>query len=206
MLIYTSPRFRYTGVMFRNPVYDLVVLVPVFLLAGLVSFFMVAPGTHAEEKESFIVGTSTFPDPAQQRVVLSQMEHHEVATGTLTLADVRTSSDLVEYAQGVIDANDTITSVALTPMGIQVRYTAQKKLLGVMPLMVPATVHIGSDGSVIFNEPWYAAVSIREADYLHSALEVRVRTLLTSEGYSASTRLSPMTQAELLALIQELLG
>ena len=192
--------------MFRNPVYDLVVLVPAFLLAGLVSFFMVAPGAQAQEKESFIVGTSTFPDPTQQRVVLVHAEHNELATGTPPFAGVRTSSDLVAYAQGVIDANDTITSVALTPMGIQVRYTAQKKLLGVMPLMVPATVLIGSDGSVIFNEPWYAAVSIREADYLHSALEVRARTLLTSEGYSASTRLSPMTQAELLALMQELLG
>lgn len=192
--------------MFRNPVYDLMVLLPAFLAAGLVSFFIVSPDVRAQEGVvTTYTGTSTLPDPHQRRVTLTRDTVDAHATSSSVLGRVVTSTELVAYAERVLLLNEAVSAITLSSKGIRVDYSVDKKLLGMLPLTLPAAVQIESNGNVIFREPWYGGMTTGTHEYLKSALEVRTHTLLTSEGYSSSTLLSPMTQAELLDLVEELL-
>lgn len=191
--------------MFRNPVYDFVVLVPAFLIAGLFSFFIITPATHAAD-ERVSTGASTLPDPDQRPTVLTRASLGEQATTSEAVATPRTADQLIAFAQYLLATDNRIEAIGLSPEEIQVSYRVEKRLLGVMTVAVPMVARVESDGQVTFSEPWYGPVTVSEVDRMRTALEVRVRSLLSSEGYIASTRLSPMTQGEILSIIHQLVG
>jgi hypothetical protein len=205
--------------MFRNPVYDLMVVVPALLIAGLLSFFVMSSTTHAQapSETATTTGTAavtastsgtTFPDLAQKVIVVTRASAaRATASGdALTALSIHSSDELEAYAQAMLKSDRYLESIALSSRGISVSYRSYGRLLGVMPLNVPMRATVRTDGSVAFSEPWYGTLTLKEKDHMKSALEVRVHTLLTSEGYLASMSLAPATQAEILDIIRELIG
>jgi hypothetical protein len=183
---------RYNSVMFRNPVYDMFVVVPALLIAGLLSFFIMTSPAHAQEDGSILISRAQLPS--------------EIATTTIDTALVTTTDDLRAYAVATVREDRYIASLRLSGDAITVRYHKPGHLLGVLPLAVPTTATVRANGSVSFTEPWYGAVTFAERDRMKSALEVRTHALLTGEGYLPSMSLSAHTQAEVLAIIRELLA
>ncbi len=194
--------------MFRNPVYDLFVVLPALLIAGLVGFFVMTSAAHAAEPAATSSGHLQ-AEGAEASTLIVTREGMEEATSTAVTYTARaiTSADqLLAYANTVLAKDPYIAMVALSGSGIAVSYRRQGRFLGLLPVDLPTTARVRSDGSVQFEEPWYGAVTLAEKDRMKTALEVRAHALLTSEGYLSSMSLSPSTQAELLDLIRELLA
>lgn len=203
--------------MFRNPVYDMFVVVPALLIAGLLGLLVMTSPAHAAElpvatttgTRAVTASTSgnTLPDPSQKTIVVTR---DSLLLGTSTAPSsalaIHSTNELLAYAKGVLAEDSYIGSISLSGSEIIVNYRRQGRFLGLVPLAVPTTARVRTDGSVSFTEPWYGVVTIEERDSMRTALEVRVHALLTSEGYLSSMSLAPATQAEILDIIQELLG
>jgi hypothetical protein len=207
--------------MFRNPVYDLMVVVPALLIAGLLSLFVMTRTAHATEAGELpataATGTpaltastsgTTLPDPTQRVLVVTRASLLATTTPKKHLSPlaVHTSKELLTYARQTIAEDPAIDSITLSGKGIEVAYRAERNVLGLVALAVPTRALVESDGDVRFDEPWYGRLALGERDRMKSALEVRVHTLLNSEGYLSSMQLAPATQAEILDIIRELLG
>ncbi len=202
--------------MFRNPVFDLIIVVPALMIAGLLSLFIMTRVASAQALPDSATTTSavtastsgtTLPDATQKTVVVRRSG--ELATTTTNLppaSSIRTVKELETYARLTLIQDSALESITLSSQGISVEYRKQGRLLGLVTLSVPRRASVASTGSVQFTEPWYGKVTLVERDRMKTALEVRVRTLLSSEGYLASMALAPATQAEILAIIRELIG
>ncbi len=213
--------------MFRNPVYDLMVVVPALLISGLVGFFIMTASARAQELyvipapvSSTTVATTTagspaitastsgttMPDGAQKVLSVTRSNLGSTASATTSPLSVRTSSDLLAYARSVLAQDPFIESLTLSGRGVVVSYRKHGRLLGVLPLAVPTTATVRTDGTVTFSQPWYGMITIAQMDRMKSALEVRTHALLTSEGYLSSMSLAPATQAEIVDIIKELVA
>jgi hypothetical protein len=209
--------------MFRNPVYDLIVIVPALLIAGLLGFFIMTSAAHAQTVDPLPVAQATttgmaavtastsgntLPDSTQKILIVTRTNTDTPPTPAAPASPlgVRTSADLLAYARAALVQDPYIESITLSGRSIVVAYERQGRLLGILPLAVPTTATVRTDGSVSFTAPWYGSVTVADRDRMKSALEVRVHALLTSEGYLASMSLAPSTQAEILDIIRELLA
>ena len=203
--------------MFRNPVYDMVVVVPALLIAGLLGLFVMTGAAHAAElpvtatstgARAIIASTSgtTLPDRSQKVVVVTRGDLIVGSTTPASPIAIHTADELAAYAKQALLDDPYIGTVSLSSQEIAVTYRKEGKLLGLLPVAVPTTARVRTDGSVSFDEPWYGAVTLAEQDRMKTALEVRVHALLTSEGYLSSMSLAPATQAEILDIIRELLA
>lgn len=208
-----SPLGAYNESMFRNPVYDMIVVVPALLIAGLISLFIMTSPARAEDTGAAEpvpvytgMGRTTFPDLAQRTITVDRHSLSKNATTTeRTALSINASDALEAYAVSTILTDHKIQAISLSGDEITVTYRQNGKLLGVLPIALPRTATVHNDGSVSLGLPIYGALTL-ERDRMQTALEVRARTLLNSEGYLASTPLSPSTQAELLDIIRELIG
>ncbi|MGE5541200.1 MAG: hypothetical protein ACM3TU_02865 [Bacillota bacterium] len=210
--------------MFRNPVYDLIIVVPALLIAALLGFLVMTSAARAAETDlpattatstpggrAIIASTSgnTLPDLNQKVIVVTQAEakvNDAWDTAAITALSVRSAGELEAYARQTLREDPYIESITLSGRGIVVAYQKNGRLLGLVPVAVPTKAVVRTDGNVSFSEPWYGAVTLAERDHMKTALEVRVHALLTSEGYLASMQLAPVTQAEILDIIRELVG
>lgn len=203
--------------MFRNPVYDMVVVVPALLIAGLLGLFVMTGAAHAAELPTSATTTgaraitastsgTTLPDLTQKVVVVTRDDLIVGSSTPVSPVAIHTLGELTAYAKQTLVDDPYIGTVSLSSHEIAVTYRKQGRLLGLLPVAVPTTARVRTDGSVSFDEPWYGAVTLAEKDRMKTALEVRVHALLTSEGYLASMSLAPATQAEILDIIQELLA
>ncbi|MDB5194913.1 MAG: hypothetical protein JWO84_97 [Parcubacteria group bacterium] len=207
--------------MFRNPVYDLMVVVPALLISGLIGFFIMTGSAHAQVPQAQAATSTpagspaqtastsgnTMPDPAQKELIVTRspsvVGNMNVPSSALA---VHSSGELEAYARGALAQDAYISSITLSGHGVVVAYRKQGRLLGLVPVALPTTATVHTDGSITFTAPWYGAVTLAERDRMQSALEVRVHALLTSEGYLASMSLAPATQAEIIDIIRELLA
>lgn len=213
--------------MFRNPVFDLMVVVPALLISGLVGFFIMTTAAHAQELDvipssstsatttttgapAVTASTSgtTFPDSTQKvlSVTRANLGVDPGSDATITPLSVRTSSDLLAYARMSLRSDPYMASLTLSGKGVVVSYRKHGRILGLVPVAVPTTATVHTDGTVTFSEPWYGAITIAQIDHMKTALEVRVHALLTSEGYLESMSLAPATQAEIVEIIKELVA
>lgn len=210
--------------MFRNPVYDMIVVIPALLIAGLIGFFVMSTPAHAETLPASTLATSTatstgsvaitastsgttLPDPTQKVLVITRavVPGASISTSTPAVA-IHSSAQLSAYARGILSEDPYMQSITLSAFEISVSYRKSGRLLGLLPVTLPTRVTVRNDGSVSFTAPWYSVVTLEERDRMRTGLEVRVHSLLTSEGYLASMSLAPATQAEILDIIRELLG
>jgi hypothetical protein len=203
--------------MFKNPVYDMMVVVPALLIAGLIAFFVMTGAAHAQEPLATSTGSraetastsgTTLPDRSEKKIVVTRAQLETVATSTpiASALIIHTNKELLQYARQVLADDPYIASITLSAEEIVVTYRKEGRLLGVLPVSIPRTAHVHTDGTVSFDEPWYGTVTIGERDYMKTALEVRVHALLTTEGYLSSMSLAPATQAEILDIIRELIA
>ncbi|MDB5189090.1 MAG: hypothetical protein JWL82_47 [Parcubacteria group bacterium] len=209
------------------------VLVPALLIAAVLTLTIMGSSVHAQEivtssavpasvsapanttatstgSRATIASTSgtTLPDSAGKVLSITRTAVTTTPSDVPELSPVgiHTSDELYSYAKTLMQKNASIETITLSGTEVSVRYHRNARLLGILPVSVPGTVSVRTDGSVSFSNPWYRMLTIAERDYLTTALEVRVHSLLTSEGYLASMHLAPSTQAELLATITELLS
>lgn len=206
--------------MFRNPVYDLMVVVPALLIAGLLGLFVMSGTAHAAPlpaADPVVAATgtpavtastsgTTLPDPEQKVLVVSRGSLGVIDETSIAPTTIHTSAELLTYAKQTLSKDRYIESLTLSGKGIMVSYRTQGRLLGLLPLSVPTHATVRADGSIHFSAPWYGTLTLSEKDRMKTALEVRVRTLLNSEGYLPSMQLAPATQAEILDIVRELVG
>ncbi len=212
--------------MFRNPVYDFMIVVPALLVIGGIGFFLLANSAHAQELDvvptgavtpgtpagspAVIASTSgnTLPDSTQKILVVNRTPDNSKASSesTTTALSVQTSKDLLVYARSALASDPYIESLTLSGHSVVVTYHKQGRLIGLLPLAVPTTATVHTDGTVQFVEPWYGTITLMQVDHMKSALEVRMHALLTSEGYLPSMSLAPATQAEIVEIIRELVA
>jgi hypothetical protein len=200
--------------MFRNPVYDLMVVVPALLITGLIAFFIMTTSVRAAELPAALasstpvsISSSTLPDPSETVLLVTRAELTTAPqTASRNAKSVRTTSDLLVFAKQTLASDPYIAAIRLSNGDITVTYRRQGLVLGLVPIAVPKTATVHTDGSVTFVEPWYGSLTMEARDHMQTALEVRVHSLLTSEDYLPSMRLAPVTQAEILDIIRELVG
>jgi hypothetical protein len=210
--------------MFRNPVYDLIVVIPALLISGLFAFFIMTSSARAQELDAIPAAATTtntgapavtastsgntLPDRLQTVLMVSRADLPASAgdDATLTPLAIHSSTELHAYARTTLRNDLYIESLTLSGREVTVAYRTHGWLLGLVPVVVPTRAAVRTDGSVIFTAPWYGAVTLAQKDLMKTALEVRVHALLTSEGYLESMSLAPATQAEIIDIIRELLA
>jgi hypothetical protein len=206
----------------------MLVIVPALLAAGFLSFFVMSSPAHAAElAASSVLATSTtatstspgavtastsgstLPDPSQKTIHITRTDvltsTEGISSSTPAVA-IHTSTQLAAYALLTLQGDPYMNSISLSGESITVSYRRNGRLLGLVPIALPSQVTVYTDGSVTFSEPWYSFATVEDKDRMRTGLEVRVHSLLTSEGYLASMSLAPATQAEILDIIHDLLA
>ncbi|MES2930490.1 MAG: hypothetical protein V4665_01770 [Patescibacteria group bacterium] len=94
---------------------------------------------------------------------------------------VQSQENLQNYTVYTVQNDENMEKAGINQNGMDLSYIQPARFLGFIPSRIPVDIHIGADGTVDTDYPWYSFLMDTNKDELEAAIKTQVDTVLNQD-------------------------